>query len=117
MSSGENKNFKSTPLRQVMTFDVVEGPRAGEKISVPMPEPGEPPVLIGRSRECQIWIDAQNISRRNTEILCGADRRPVIRDMGSVNGTLVNGQSISQTTPLPIQKGDRIRVGLTELIF
>ncbi len=117
MSSGESKNFKSTPLRQMMVFDVVEGPRTGEKISVPMPEPGEPPVLIGRSRECQIWIDAQNISRRNTEILSGPDRRPVIRDMGSVNGTLVNGQSISQTTPLPIHKGDRIRVGLTELIF
>jgi ABC-type lipoprotein export system ATPase subunit/pSer/pThr/pTyr-binding forkhead associated (FHA) protein len=117
MSSGESKNFKSTPLRQMMLFDVVEGPRTGEKISVPMPEPGEPPVLIGRSRECQIWIDAQNISRRNTEILSGPDRRPVIRDMGSVNGTLVNGQSISQTTPLPMHKGDRIRVGLTELIF
>ncbi|MBN9387100.1 MAG: FHA domain-containing protein [Chloroflexi bacterium] len=117
MSSGETKNYKSTPLRQIMIFDVVEGPRTGEKISVPMPEPGEPPVLIGRSRECQIWIDAQNISRRNTEILSGPDRRPVIRDMGSVNGTLVNGQSISQTTPLPIKKGDRIRVGLTELIF
>lgn len=117
MSSGDTKNYKSTPLRQLMVFDVVEGPRTGEKIRVPMPEPGEPPVLIGRSRECQIWIDAQNISRRNTEILSGPDRRPVIRDMGSVNGTLVNGQSISQTTPLPIKKGDRIRVGLTELIF
>ena len=115
--SGDIKGYKSNPLRQMMAFDVVEGPRAGEKISVMMPEPGEPPVLIGRSRECQIWIDAQNISRRNTEILCGPDRRPVIRDMGSVNGTLVNGQPISQTTPLPIQKGDRIRVGLTELIY
>jgi ABC-type lipoprotein export system ATPase subunit/pSer/pThr/pTyr-binding forkhead associated (FHA) protein len=115
--SNDLTGFKSNPVRQTMVFDIVEGPRAGEKISVPLPEPGEPPVLIGRSRECQIWIDAQNISRRNTEILCGPDRRPVIRDMGSVNGTLVNGQSISQTTPLPIEKGDRIRVGLTELVF
>ena len=115
--SGETYKFRTGPLRQTLRFEITEGPRAGETIELPMPEPGEPPALIGRSRECAIWIDAQNISRRNTEILSGPDRRPLIRDMGSVNGTQVNGQPISQTQPVPLRQGDHVRVGLTELIF
>ncbi len=103
--------------RQNMRFEVVEGPRVGEVLQVPLPEPGEPAVLIGRSRECAIWIDAQNISRRNTEIFVGPDRRPLVRDMGSVNGTQLNGQSLSQTTPLPLTDGDLLRLGLSELRF
>ncbi len=121
--SGDTFNYRmpggagSGWARQMLRFAITEGPRAGESLDVPMPEPGEPPVLIGRSRECAIWIDAQNISRRNTEILSGADRMPMIRDMGSVNGTLVNGVAVSQTQPMPLRPGDHIRVGLTELIF
>ena len=115
--SGDTYNFRAPGGRQLLRFEILEGPRAGEVLQVPMPEPGEPPVLIGRSRDCAIWIDAQNISRRNTEILSGPDRRPMIRDMGSVNGTLVNGQAISQTQPMPLKPGDHIRVGLTALVF
>ena len=115
--SGESYNLRTGSPRQLLRFEITEGPRKGEVVTVPMPEPGEPPILIGRSRDCAIWIDAQNISRRNTEILSGPDRWPLIRDMGSVNGTQVNGQPVSQTQPMPIRQGDHIRIGLTELIF
>jgi pSer/pThr/pTyr-binding forkhead associated (FHA) protein/ABC-type lipoprotein export system ATPase subunit len=110
-------DLRGLQARQVMRFNVVDGPRTGENLNIPMPEPGEPPVLIGRSRDCAIWIDAPNISRRHTEIFSGSDRRPLVRDLGSVNGTLVNAQPASQTVPLPLNPGDHIRVGLSELIF
>ncbi|HEX2909299.1 MAG TPA: FHA domain-containing protein [Chloroflexia bacterium] len=115
--SGDLIGNRAGQARLMLRFEVVEGQRAGETITVPLPEPGEPPIVIGRSRECTIWIDARDISRRHTEIISGPDRRPLIRDIGSINGTLVNGQPVSQTTPLPLRPGDNIRVGLTELIF
>lgn len=110
-------SFRGGQARQIMRFSVVDGPRAGEILNIPLPEPGEPPVIIGRSRECAIWIDERNISRRNTEILSGTDRRPMVRDMGSMNGTLVNAQLVSQTDPLVLNPGDHLRVGLSELVF
>lgn len=110
-------SFRGNQPRQIMRFSVVDGPRAGEILNIPLPEPGESPALIGRSRDCAIWIDERNISRRNTELLSSPDHRPMVRDMGSMNGTLVNAQPISQTDPLLLNPGDHLRIGLSELVF
>lgn len=116
--SDQTYNFRAAQPRQNLRFSIVDGPRLGEVLPpIPMPEPGESPILIGRSRECAIWIDASDISRRHTEIFSSPDRRPVVRDMGSVNGTLVNGQPVSNSVPMPLNPGDHIRIGLTELRF
>mgnify|MGYP000181446040 CR=1 FL=1 len=48
----------------------------------------------------------------------GADRvvdpRPMVRDLGSTNGTLLNGQQIDES---PLVDGAVIQVGSTELVF
>jgi putative ABC transport system ATP-binding protein len=116
--SDQTFNFRTAQTRQSLRFSIVDGPLVGKVLPpITLPEPGESPILIGRSRECAIWIDASDISRRHTEIFSSPERRPVIRDMGSVNGTLVNGQPVSNSVPIPLNPGDHIRVGLTELRF
>ncbi len=116
--SDSSFNFRPGQPRLNLRFEIVDGPRAGEVLPpLALPEPGEAPILIGRSRECAIWIDASDISRRHTEIFSSQDRRPMVRDMGSVNGTIVNGQPVSPTTPIPLNPGDHIRVGLTEFRY
>src|SRR3954471_9679320 len=70
-------------------------------------------VLIGRSRECDIVLNDPNISRRHAEA-----RRDgggwAIADLGSTNGIKVNGRRVDQA---PLEPGDRITFGLTELTF
>ena len=71
-------------------------------------------VLIGRSRECDVRVDDGNVSRRHAE-LKREDIGWSVVDLGSTNGTEVNGRRIAKRTPL--EDGDRIAVGGTELVF
>ncbi len=70
--------------------------------------------VIGRSRECEIVLDDAGVSRRHLEI------RPsgagwAVADLGSTNGARLNGHAISGSCPL--QLGDRIELGSTEMVF
>jgi pSer/pThr/pTyr-binding forkhead associated (FHA) protein len=71
-------------------------------------------LTLGRAKECQISIADTRLSRRHTEVR-SEGRRVVITDLGSVNGTFVNGVRIQQ--PQELQHGDRVRVGPFELRY
>ncbi len=63
---------------------------------------------LGRSRDADIFIPDQWLSRMHAEIRL--DRGGLtIADLGSKNGTLVNGSRIQGVTPL--RKGDQIKLG------
>ena len=68
------------------------------------------PVTLGRSPDNVIHLDDQKVSRHHARIE-GGDGRYFIEDLGSSNGTTVNGQLINQKTALQI--GDQIAIGST----
>jgi pSer/pThr/pTyr-binding forkhead associated (FHA) protein len=70
-------------------------------------------VLLGRSRDCDIRLDDPNVSRRHAE-LRRADSGWEIVDLGSTNGIKVNGRRRDRS---PLEPGDRITLGLTDLTF
>ena len=69
--------------------------------------------VIGRSRECDIQISDPNASRRHAEIRRDGDAFSVV-DLGSTNGTDVNGRRTQRAT---LSDGDRITIGTTDLVF
>ena len=70
-------------------------------------------VVIGRSRECDVMLADPNISRKHAELRRDGEGWAVF-DLGSTNGIKVNGRRVDQA---PLQPGDRITLGLTELTF
>ena len=71
-------------------------------------------VTIGRSRQCDVVLNDPNISRQHAEI------RPrggswVLSDLGSTNGSCINGRRIDQ--PEVIKPGDEIEVGTSLMRF
>jgi FhaA, N-terminal domain/FHA domain len=72
-------------------------------------------VVIGRSRECDVRVDDGNVSRRHVEVVQESPTAWVVVDLGSTNGTEVNGRRVSKRTRL--DDGDRIKIGSTELVF
>ena len=72
-----------------------------------------PHAVLGRSRECEIRLADVNISRRHAEVLHQGEAYWIV-DLGSMNGTLVNGKRIARER---LRDGDRITLGATEIVF
>jgi len=68
---------------------------------------------IGRAPENSIRLDDFSVSGRHAEIVVVAENY-YLKDRGSTNGTLVNGQPI---TEVQLRAGDRIRFGKLEASF
>ena len=75
-------------------------------------ESGE--MLVGRSGDVQIVLSEDMVSRRHARILYDG-QKITIEDLGSTNGTFVNG--IRLTRERKITPGDVVRVGETDLRF
>ncbi len=72
-------------------------------------------VVVGRSRECDVRVDDGNVSRRHFELVQDGPTAWVVADLGSTNGTEVNGRRVAGRKRL--DDGDRITIGGTELVF
>lgn len=74
---------------------------------------GAEPVVFGRMPECDLTLNDSNVSRRHAEIRPTGDTF-VIVDLGSTNGTKVNGIRVSERELLD---GDELGFGTISLIF
>jgi serine phosphatase RsbU (regulator of sigma subunit)/pSer/pThr/pTyr-binding forkhead associated (FHA) protein len=73
-----------------------------------------PAVSIGRASDCSIPIKDRYLSRKHAEIIA-LDGAWVLKDLGSANGTYLNGSRVEHDQLL--KTGDRIRLGDTEIVF
>ena len=69
-------------------------------------------ISIGRDRDNELIIDEPYVSREHAEAIFEGNRC-TLRDAGSANGTVVNGQKI--TEPVTLHPGDVITVGRTDI--
>ena len=70
--------------------------------------------IIGRSNKCDIVIDSKHVSRQHSRIFSTSDGEWFVEDLGSSNGTFVNGQRVKSC---PISQADVIEIGLASLSF
>jgi pSer/pThr/pTyr-binding forkhead associated (FHA) protein len=68
---------------------------------------------LGRSSENDLVLRSPNVSRRHARIIC-ADGVCTVEDLGSANGTFVNGERVSQAVLKP---GSQLRLGDVKLTY
>lgn len=68
------------------------------------------PVLVGRGDEAKIRIPQDSVSRRHCEFV-ERDGHVCIRDLGSTNGTLLDGKRIRPNVDTPVSSGGTVGVG------
>lgn len=83
---------------------ILSGPHAGEIIEIRRGK-----LLIGREEDCQLRPDSEFVSRHHCVLLLD-DYTLRIRDLGSKNGTFVNGRRIG-TSETILLHDDMISVG------
>ncbi len=86
---------------------IADGPQAG--VSAPL---NGDPVIIGRGSDCQIKLDDDYSSTRHARLFL-SDGQWWVEDLGSTNGTYLNGQRL--TRPVAAEIGGSIRIGRTTL--
>ena len=70
--------------------------------------------MIGRDRGCAVQIDADSVSRHHARLNV-TGREASIEDLGSKNGTWVDGERIHGTAPLT--DGTSVRLGSETVRF
>jgi pSer/pThr/pTyr-binding forkhead associated (FHA) protein len=68
-------------------------------------------MLVGRVPPAVILVDDTSVSRRHAELELRGDQ-VVVRDLGSANGTHINGERVTDETPLA--SGDMVEFGVIE---
>ena len=68
-----------------------------------------PKFLVGRDRSCHLRLGSAMVSKQHAAIEL-RDRKVFVSDLGSTNGTIVNGRML-RTAGVEVQDGDRIQIG------
>jgi pSer/pThr/pTyr-binding forkhead associated (FHA) protein len=89
-------------------LDVIAGPDAGKSRRLRGVR-----TVVGRSQNCDLRVFDGSISRRHLEVLV-SDECVLVRDLGSGNGTRVNGRRIAERV---LRDQDEIAIGRTRLRF
>ncbi|MCH0563849.1 FHA domain-containing protein, partial [Streptomyces sp. MUM 2J] len=88
---------------------VVAGPDAG---GVHLLHGG--PVRVGRSADADVPLDDPDVSRLHCAVTLGADGRVTVADLGSTNGTLLDGAPV-EDRPVRFAPGSLLRIGESAL--
>ncbi len=86
-----------------LKLKILEGRHAGQEMRI-----GKDKFLVGRSEECNLRPNSEKISRHHCVIML-AEGIATIRDLGSKNGTLVNGEKI--VGEVELKGGDVLEIG------
>jgi signal transduction histidine kinase len=92
----------------VASLFVIQGADQGKRF-----EFRSSPVALGRDNSNAIRLHDTEVSRRHAELRQDDDTYRIV-DLGSANGTYVNGQLIDQA---PLHSGDRLQIGQTVLLY
>jgi phosphoserine phosphatase RsbU/P len=90
-------------------FTVYQPNLAPTRVSLPVQT-----ITLGRASDCSIPIRDRFLSRKHAEITYSGGKW-FVKDCGSVNGTLLNGTKLTETSVL--RPGDRILLGDSEVVF
>lgn len=80
-----------------------KGPNLGQRFALAGDR-----LLIGRQEEADIYLESLAVSRSHARIVCQGGEY-FVEDVGSSNGTFINGRRISGPTPLSM--GDALQIG------
>ncbi len=110
MATVRRTRFSRPPVAgSAFVLTVVEGPDAGLVTSLDATGPTR--ALLGQSPVCTIRLTDREVSRRHAA-LSVTDTKLVVLDLGSTNGTTVNGVLIKEAA---LQGGEAIRIGSSVL--
>jgi hypothetical protein len=88
---------------------VIRGDSAGARYPLT-----ESLTTIGRHPDSLVFLDDVTVSRRHAEVVANPDRTFTVRDVGSMNGTYLNGDRVQEAA---LREGGQLQIGRYRLVF
>jgi pSer/pThr/pTyr-binding forkhead associated (FHA) protein len=90
------------------TLTIIKGPHTGATFVLDQPE-----ITIGRDPSNDVFLNDMTVSRRHAHMQLGPGA-PTIEDLGSLNGTWVDGAIVNRAV---LEDGSTIQVGTFRMVF
>jgi phosphoserine phosphatase RsbU/P len=74
------------------------------------------PARLGRHPDCDVQLDSNQVSRFHAQLV-RVDDQILLEDLGSGNGSFLNGKQLEKNHSQPLKHGDRIKLGPIKLRF
>jgi hypothetical protein len=92
-----------------MRLVIEQGERAGQVVAL-----AQPTLLIGRGQDSDLVLLEADVSREHARLQHGSQGWTLV-DLGTTNGTFVNGRRLPPEDPYLLRPGDRITIGSSVL--
>lgn len=106
-----NKNTTTNPKREYLASDIINVLDPNSTGDLASMLRFKPEITIGRSKECDIQLEQLTVTRKHAVLMKKPDGSFIIKDLGSKNGTFVNGRRIRAHVEIEISKADNINIG------
>ena len=87
------------------TLETLRGPEAGTLFPLTRER-----TVLGRQIDCAIVLTGKQVSRQHAQIML-RDGQAEVEDLGSSNGTFLNGQRLAPHRPAPLTPRDELQIG------
>ena len=117
--SAATVQIQPVSLRKIFHFQGADhsGRKFGFGVEVDELVKREQGVLIGRdSTQCDVVLENTSVSRRHARLSAGTNNTLQIEDVGSTNGTSINGTPIAAGLTRPLEPGSTLKLGDIELV-
>ncbi len=86
----------------------------GGNVARELPSRGE--LRAGRALECELPVDHSSVSRFHASLRLSGEGAILLEDLGSTNGTFINGVRLAPRTPKELRPGDKVDLGAVMLV-
>lgn len=111
LQPGTMEESSAPPTGLPMYFIVLSGGIPGAMLRI---FPGG--TRLGRASDNNVQLPDSSVSRRHALLKVDADGKARLTDLGSTNGTFVNGQKVPMRSTIVLQDGDRLRFGSNVMV-
>jgi hypothetical protein len=78
---------------------------------------GKPHLVLGRHESADVQVNDATLSRAHLALVPGANQSWSVLDLGSSNGSWLNGRKLLPNAPVPLTEGGQLQAGQVYLTF
>ncbi len=106
-------SIKRTP-RSVTDFILLQGTK---HTAPPIRMTVDDEIVVGRSRQANIKLDNRYVSGQHLSISLNQNKEVVIKDLGSSNGTYIDGRKLMPNVATILKRGERLIIGSEDVVY